>query len=364
MSEAFISYSRGDTAFVDKLRHDLEKRGIPVWIDRESIEGGAAWRASISQAIRSCCAFIMVVSPRSTQSNQVSKELSVAESHDRLIVPVVLEASEIPPGMELQLAELQWISFAELSYDAALERLTRVINEARSRPEAAPAASVDAAKQTALSVNAATTRRVVTAKTSSASSTGGNRKWLLAGTAAVVAVAASFVAFHGNQKDATSDINRNVPRTDTQPSPATPTLATPAVATPAATPPTVAPATAVPVVAEKTPTVQASGPIVGNSRTLVYHYPGCPNYASIAPQVRTEFATAREAERAGYKLAVNCADPAGGRPAAAVVANSRTKEYFLPQCKGYAATKNQNRVPFDSEADAEKAGYRRADNCS
>src|SRR3954469_21446436 len=111
MSEAFISYSRGDTAFVDKLRRDLEKRGIPVWIDRESIEGGAAWRASITQAIRSCCAFILVLSPRSTQSGQVSKELSVPQAPRRAINPLVLEPSDIPPGMELQLAELQWISF-------------------------------------------------------------------------------------------------------------------------------------------------------------------------------------------------------------------------------------------------------------
>jgi hypothetical protein len=64
MSEAFISYSRADSAFADKLTDDLEERGIPVWIDRESIEGGAAWRASISKAIRSCCAFILTLSPR------------------------------------------------------------------------------------------------------------------------------------------------------------------------------------------------------------------------------------------------------------------------------------------------------------
>src|SRR5687767_7287152 len=124
MSEAFISYSRADSAFADKLLQDLEKRGIDVWIDRDNIEGGAAWRAAISAAIRSCRAFILILSPRSTQSGQVSKELSVAEAHSRLIIPVVLESCDIPPGMELQLSELQWISFAEQPYDAALERLT------------------------------------------------------------------------------------------------------------------------------------------------------------------------------------------------------------------------------------------------
>jgi hypothetical protein len=84
----------------------------------------------------------------------------------------------------------------------------------------------------------------------------------------------------------------------------------------------------------------------------------------VAGKARVEFSNAREAERAGYKLAVNCADPSGSRPAAAVLANSRTKEYFFPQCKGYAGTKNEYRVPFDSASDAEKAGYRRAQNCS
>ena len=160
MSEAFISYSRADSAFADRLSEDLEKRGIPVWIDRESIEGGAAWRASISQAIRSCCAFILILSPRSTQSPQVSKELSVAETHSRLIIPVVLEACDIPPGMELQLAELHWISFTELSYDAALERLTRVIKDARSRTagSAASGAQNDSQRASSETARAATPR--------------------------------------------------------------------------------------------------------------------------------------------------------------------------------------------------------------
>jgi hypothetical protein len=109
---------------------------------------------------------------------------------------------------------------------------------------------------------------------------------------------------------------------------------------------------------------QASGPIVGNSRTLLYHFPNCPGYARISTQARIEFSNAREAERAGYKLSDNCSDPSGSRPAAGVVANSRTRNYFLPHCNGYAATRPEYRVPFNSATEAEQAGYRRSDKCS
>jgi hypothetical protein len=446
MSEAFISYSRTDSAFADKLLRDLEARGIPVWIDRDNIEGGAAWRASISTAIRSCCAFILILSPRSTQSGQVSKELSVAETHNRLIIPVVIEACDIPPGMELQLAELQWISFAEHPYDAALERLTRVINEARSR---APGASPSGLASSSAGASAASAEgsfpsggglasRTVRSPSGTRSGRGwsdkpapapSSRKWLLVGSAAIALAGASVAAFQLAQEHGANTPIDNAARTDTKGASAEDTAAVgaavpvvasvsdpkpgvvPAVSAPAGTeqqvetpkPRRPAPSTSAssgsqqgatrseaqqrtvaaqaekPIViaradpapekpesstrAEPAP-AQPSGPIVGNSRTLLYHFPGCPGHSRISAQVRIEFSSARDAERAGYKLSDNCSDPSGGRPAAAVIANSRTHDYFLPHCNGYSATRPEYRVPFNSTAEAEKAGYKRSDKCS
>jgi hypothetical protein len=114
--------------------------------------------------------------------------------------------------------------------------------------------------------------------------------------------------------------------------------------------------------AESTP-AQASGPIVGNSRTLLYHFPSCPGYSRVSAQARTEFSSARDAERAGYKLSDNCSDPSGSRPAAGVIANSRTRDYFLPHCSGYAATRPEYRIPFNSATEAEQAGYHRGQKC-
>ena len=48
------------------------------------------------------------------------------------------------------------------------------------------------------------------------------------------------------------------------------------------------------------------GPVRGNRRSMIYHWPGCPNYDDIADQNRVPFPTAVAAEEAGYRAARNC----------------------------------------------------------
>jgi endonuclease YncB( thermonuclease family) len=47
-----------------------------------------------------------------------------------------------------------------------------------------------------------------------------------------------------------------------------------------------------------------------------------------------------------------------------VIGNKRSGKYHLPHCSGYSQINIENRVEFASEADAERAGYRRAGNCN
>jgi hypothetical protein len=48
---------------------------------------------------------------------------------------------------------------------------------------------------------------------------------------------------------------------------------------------------------------------------------------------------------------------------AEVIGNRRSHVYHKPTCRGAAATSEKNRIRFASEADAQKAGYRRAGDC-
>ena len=52
--------------------------------------------------------------------------------------------------------------------------------------------------------------------------------------------------------------------------------------------------------------VAEEGNIRGNRRSMIYHWPGCPNYDDIAFHNRVPFRTRDEAEQAGYRAARNC----------------------------------------------------------
>ena len=47
-------------------------------------------------------------------------------------------------------------------------------------------------------------------------------------------------------------------------------------------------------------------PVIGNRKNHIYHRPDCPNYSQVVPQNRVAFNSAAEAEEAGYRVAGNC----------------------------------------------------------
>jgi endonuclease YncB( thermonuclease family) len=50
----------------------------------------------------------------------------------------------------------------------------------------------------------------------------------------------------------------------------------------------------------------ATGQIIGNRKSRIYHRPDCPSYNDVSKPNRSYFKTAEEAERAGYRVAGNC----------------------------------------------------------
>ena len=134
MGQIFISYSRADKDFVDRLARDIEAvEPHDVWTDRADIAGGEDWYTAISRAIRGCSAFLLVLSPNSNDSVKVAEELSLADKHRRNIVPVMCESCEVSVGMELPLSRRQTIDFTE-GYDVALGKLLAVLGSPRPEP--------------------------------------------------------------------------------------------------------------------------------------------------------------------------------------------------------------------------------------
>ncbi len=122
MSEVFISYTRKDLEYADKLQAYLEDAGIRTWMDRSEIRTGDKWKKEIVGAIERCAAFLILMSPRSSASDWVEKELTLAEDLKKPIFPVLLEGTCFPLLGDIQFENVSGGSYPS---NAFLVRLAR-----------------------------------------------------------------------------------------------------------------------------------------------------------------------------------------------------------------------------------------------
>lgn len=99
--QLFISYSRQDSEFADRLARALEQEGFETWMDRTEVAAGDNLLEAINTALRGADGVIIVLSPRFTTSPWLVHELTAAASREylegtRLILPVLLEDTEVP----------------------------------------------------------------------------------------------------------------------------------------------------------------------------------------------------------------------------------------------------------------------------
>jgi hypothetical protein len=142
MTQVFTSYSRRDKETVDQIVGVIENTGINVWIDREDIKAGNMWRVQIVEAIDTCAAFLLMLSPNSAASDNVRKEIDLAEGSERPIFAVMLQPVKLPADIRYQLAGLQLIDVQKLGFDNAVARLLEDLKEHIKKIAAAAEASV------------------------------------------------------------------------------------------------------------------------------------------------------------------------------------------------------------------------------
>ena len=73
---AFVSYSRHDRAFVDRLVDDLSAAGVMVWLDTAQFRPGSDWLDAVVQALDNATAMLFVGSAHSTPPPATQPALS------------------------------------------------------------------------------------------------------------------------------------------------------------------------------------------------------------------------------------------------------------------------------------------------
>jgi len=86
----FISYSRKDQDYVNKLVEALAKQELPWWVDNK-IDYGDQWTKEIKENIKKCQVFLLVMSPSSEESDWVQRELTFAQHLKKPIFPLLLD---------------------------------------------------------------------------------------------------------------------------------------------------------------------------------------------------------------------------------------------------------------------------------
>ena len=124
-AEVFISYAARDRERVLGLVERLRGAGVTVWIDQAGIDVSTMWSQEIVSAIKCCKVMLLSISPNSTESENVVKELALASERKKPIIPVYLESAEIPETMEYQLAGIQRVEYFREKEDSAIEAMLR-----------------------------------------------------------------------------------------------------------------------------------------------------------------------------------------------------------------------------------------------
>ena len=126
-AKVFVSYSRKDMAFVDKLEPTLKARGFELLIDREEIYAFEDWWKRLQALIEQADTVVFVLSPDAAASREALREIEYAASLNKRFAPIVcrrVDDAAIPEALR----RLNFVFFDDpTQFEASTDRLTEAL---------------------------------------------------------------------------------------------------------------------------------------------------------------------------------------------------------------------------------------------
>src|SRR5580693_1380234 len=101
-AKIFISYSRKDMEFVDRLEPALKERGFEPLIDRTEIYAFEDWWQRLQALIDRSDTVVFVLSPDSVASKEALREVEYAASLNKRFAPIIcrrVDEASIPEAL-------------------------------------------------------------------------------------------------------------------------------------------------------------------------------------------------------------------------------------------------------------------------
>lgn len=126
MNHIFLSYSRKDLKYMEKLQSRLEGEGIPVWTDASLVAGTPEWTRAIAQAIDSSACMIAMISPDANESKWVAIETLRALNRNKNIITLIIRGDGIGDAL-IHLEIYQRLDMRQ-NFEAAMPHVVNAVH--------------------------------------------------------------------------------------------------------------------------------------------------------------------------------------------------------------------------------------------
>jgi tetratricopeptide (TPR) repeat protein len=134
--DVFISYSSSEFDNVNSIKNILEKNNIKCWMAPHSIPGGSSYAYEIPLAIKNSGMFLLMLSTKSQKSQWVQKEVSLALSYGKTVLPFMIEKCELSESFNFFLTDVQRYNAYESQSEILKQLIAKILSQTIERKAA------------------------------------------------------------------------------------------------------------------------------------------------------------------------------------------------------------------------------------
>lgn len=125
-AKIFICYSRKDQSEIKGICDLLNQMDIPYWIDIDGSYSGENFKEIIVETLEKVDLVLFISSEQSNKSNNVAKEINIADKLNKTIIPIRLDNYPYASRIEYDLIGIDYIDYIDRN-PIALEKLRKSI---------------------------------------------------------------------------------------------------------------------------------------------------------------------------------------------------------------------------------------------
>ncbi|MBE2267017.1 MAG: toll/interleukin-1 receptor domain-containing protein, partial [Anaerolinea sp.] len=128
-AHVFVSYATLDRQLVDRLRDELAKHDLNVWIDHQNLKPGTFnWEFAVRDAIEKSSVVLLVATPHARRSVYVQDEIAIAQMYARELLPVWLDGDHWIDCVPMGLGRAQYLDLRRERYVSTFSELVTTLH--------------------------------------------------------------------------------------------------------------------------------------------------------------------------------------------------------------------------------------------